>query len=61
VSALRIRYQTIEFENTDIHVRTLRDKQQYCDDNGVAEKLEFLQPHGPFLELYGIRAWFWPI
>ncbi len=36
---LRFRYQTIEFENTDIHVRTLRDRQQYSDSHNVASKL----------------------
>lgn len=39
MSSLRIRYQTIEFGDVDIHVRTLRDKQQYVDIDGVAEKL----------------------
>ncbi|MCW8885246.1 MAG: protein N-lysine methyltransferase family protein [Motiliproteus sp.] len=37
--ALRMRYQTIEFGDVDIHVRTLRDSQQYQDDDGVAERL----------------------
>ncbi len=36
---LRIRYQTIEFGDTDIHLRTLRDKQQYADIGGVADQL----------------------
>lgn len=36
---LRFRYQTIEFEGVDIHVRTLRDNQQYLDVDGIAEKL----------------------
>lgn len=39
MTALRLRYQTIEFGNTDIHVCTLRDKQQYQDPDGVAERL----------------------
>lgn len=33
---LRYIYQTIEFDNIDIHVKTLKDKQQYdekCDLN----------------------------
>jgi predicted nicotinamide N-methyase len=38
-SQLRYRYQTIEFEGSDIHVRTLRDTQQFSDPNGVAQKL----------------------
>lgn len=39
MSKVRVRYQTIEFDETDIHVRTLRDNQQFSDDDGVAEKL----------------------
>lgn len=39
MSLLRFRYQTIEFDDVDIHVRTLRDKQQFLDIDGVAEKL----------------------
>ena len=39
MSPFRIRYQTLEFGDVDIHVRVLRDKQQYYDDQGVAEKL----------------------
>lgn len=35
---LRVCYQTIEFGNTDIHVRTLRDVQQFSDIGGVALK-----------------------
>lgn len=44
----RIRYQTIEFGDVDIHVRTLRDHMQYIDMNGVAEEL-------------GISSATWPI
>jgi predicted nicotinamide N-methyase len=36
---LRIRYQTIEFDNIDIHLCTLRDKQQFSDPKGVARDL----------------------
>lgn len=36
---LRFRYQTIEFDDIDIHVRTLRDLQQYQDDKNIAESL----------------------
>lgn len=39
MSALRIRYQTIEFDDVDIHLRTLRDHLQYLDADGIAEKL----------------------
>ncbi|MBU0992158.1 MAG: methyltransferase domain-containing protein [Proteobacteria bacterium] len=45
---LRICYQTIEFGDVDIHVRTLRDRQQFLDVDGVAEKL-------------GISSAAWPI
>jgi predicted nicotinamide N-methyase len=51
MSTLRIRYQTIEFEDVDIHVRTLRDKQQYRDDDGIAEKLGISSATWP---LFGI-------
>jgi len=44
----RVRYQTIEFGNVDIHVRTLRDNQQFSDIHGIAEKL-------------GISSATWPI
>lgn len=39
MSPLRFRYQTLEFGDDDIHVRTLRDRQQYSDDAGEAEAL----------------------
>jgi len=39
MSLLRVRYQTIEFDNVDIHLRTLRDKQQFLDVDDVAAKL----------------------
>lgn len=48
MSLLRVRYQTIEFEDIDIHVRTLRDRQQYSDDDGVAEKLGISSATWPF-------------
>ena len=44
----RVRYQTIEFGDVDIHLRTLRDHMQYLDVDGVAEKL-------------GISSATWPI
>ncbi len=37
MTSLRVRYQTLEFGKTDIHVRTLRDTQEYADDDGAAE------------------------
>ena len=39
MSSFRVSYQTIEFGNTDIHIRTLRDKQEYSDPEGAAEQL----------------------
>ena len=39
MSPLRFQYQTIEFGKSDIHLRTLRDKQQYLDEDDIAEKL----------------------
>lgn len=48
MSSLRFRYQTLEFGNTDIHVRTLRDLQQYEDTEGLAEEL-------------GISSAVWPL
>jgi predicted nicotinamide N-methyase len=36
---VRLRYRTIEFDHMDIHVRTLRDNQQYEDADGVASRL----------------------
>jgi len=47
-SSPRVRYQTIEFGNLDIHLRTLRDHMQYSDVDQVAEKL-------------GISSATWPI
>lgn len=48
MSTVRLRYQTIEFGDRDIHVRSLRDKQQFSDDEQVAEKL-------------GISSAIWPL
>lgn len=39
VSKLRLRYQTVEFGDMDIHVRGLRDLQEFSDDDGEAEAL----------------------
>ena len=36
---LRLSYQTVEFGKIDIHLCTLRDKQEFHDPTGVAEKL----------------------
>jgi predicted nicotinamide N-methyase len=34
---LRIRYQTVEFGDTDIHLRSLRDSQEYPNDEVVSD------------------------
>lgn len=39
MTSLRYSYQTVEFGETDIHLRTLRDKQQFHDPEGIAEDL----------------------
>lgn len=51
MSSLRLRYQTIEFGDMDIHVRTLRNRQQFSDTDGVAEKLGISSATWP---LFGI-------
>lgn len=45
---LRVSYQTIEFGNIDIHLCTLRDKQQFSDPEGIAQNL-------------GISSALWPL
>jgi len=54
MSSLRVRYQTIEFDDLDIHVLTLRDKQQFCDTGGIAEALGISSATWP---LFGVL---WP-
>ena len=39
MTAIRYRYQTIEFDQVDIHVKTLRDTQQFNDPDQIAKKL----------------------
>ncbi|CAN8139028.1 Methyltransferase type 12 [uncultured Thiomicrorhabdus sp.] len=39
MNSVRIRYQTIEFKEFDIHLRCLRDKQQFSDPLGEAKAL----------------------
>lgn len=48
MTSLRFRYQTIEFGKFDIHLRTLRDQQQFFDRDGVAKDL-------------GISPTMWPL
>lgn len=47
-SPARVRYQTVEFADADIHLCTLRDNQQFSDPEGAAERL-------------GISSAAWPI
>ena len=54
ISSLRVRYQTIEFNDVDIHVRTLRNNQEFSDDQGVAIALGISSATWP---LFGIL---WP-
>ncbi len=51
---LRLRYQTLEFGSTDIHLCTLRDNQQYHDPAGIAEQLGICSASWP---MFGI---IWP-
>ncbi len=51
---LRIRYDTIEFGDIDIHLCTLRDKQQFTDPNGAASDLGISSAAWP---LFGVV---WP-
>lgn len=39
MSPVRVRYQSMEYPGFDIHVRTLWDRDQFSDDEGVAEAL----------------------
>jgi len=54
MSALRFRYQTLEFGDLDIHLRTLRDRQQYHDPDGQAEDMGISSASWP---LFGVL---WP-
>ena len=51
---LRLCYQTIEFGNIDIHLCTLRDKQEFYDPEGTAEQLGIFSAAWP---IFGIV---WP-
>jgi len=48
LTKIRYKYQTIEFDNEDIHIRTLKDTQQFSDKNNIAKTL-------------GISSATWPI
>jgi len=51
MSNLRFRYQTIEFGDIDIHLRSLRDNQEYSDDLGEAAALGISSASWP---LFGV-------
>lgn len=51
---LRLSYQTIEFGKVDIHLCTLRNKQEFSDPSGIAEKLGISSASWP---LFGV---IWP-
>ena len=51
MSDVRVRYHTLEFNNIDIHIRSLRDKQQYSDSLGEAEALGISSAQWP---LFGV-------
>ena len=48
MSSYKVRYQTLDFGDTDIHIQTLRDNQQYSDAHNVASDL-------------GISSALWPL
>ncbi len=50
----RVRYQTIEVGDLDVHLRTLRDLGQYADDQGVALRAGITRASWP---LFGV---IWP-
>jgi len=39
MTSVRVRYQTIEFGNIDVHIRTLRNRQEFSDPDGRAADL----------------------
>jgi predicted nicotinamide N-methyase len=51
VPGYRIRYQTVEIGNLDIHLRTLRDLNQYSDESGVAARSDIPPASWP---LFGV-------
>ncbi|BFM05002.1 class I SAM-dependent methyltransferase [Halioxenophilus aromaticivorans] len=54
MTELRLCYQTIEFGNIDIHLCTLRNKQEFYDPDGISEKLGISSAAWP---LFGV---IWP-
>ncbi len=39
MTEVRLKYQTLEFKTLDIHLRSLRDKQEFYDPLGEAESM----------------------
>lgn len=54
MTKLRLSYQTVEFGKQDIHLCTLRNKQEFDDPDGIAEKLGICSAAWP---IFGIV---WP-
>lgn len=48
---IRLRYQTVEFGKIDIHLCTLRNKQEFHDPLGIAEKLGICSASWPIFGL----------
>ncbi len=53
MSKVRVRYQTIEFGKSDIHIRTLRNRQEFHDPDGIAEE------HGIFSATWSLFGVVW--
>ena len=51
MSSVRVRYQTYEFNDIDVHIRSLRDNQQFSDALGEAEALGISSAQWP---LFGV-------
>ena len=51
MNPIRYRYHTIEFGSSDIHLRTLRDRQQFSDDDDTAADLGISSASWP---LFGV-------
>tara|TARA_R110001592_G_scaffold363393_1_gene687335 strand:+ start:196859 stop:197512 length:654 start_codon:yes stop_codon:yes gene_type:complete len=47
MAKLRYRFHSLEFGDTDIHLRTLRDNQQFDDPRGLAEEMGILSSSWP--------------
>ncbi|MCL1125372.1 class I SAM-dependent methyltransferase [Shewanella surugensis] len=51
MTACSLRYQTLEFDNIDIHLRTLKDRNQFDDPQGEAKALGISSAQWP---LFGV-------